>query len=135
MLRELKNGVASLQAESAEPSPKKLKVSNGDAIEGGEVEEPAKGGGGGGDAAGSMDEEGEGISHVTYFERKPEEVGMTEFLGLQRGFSGVVKNRWEDFHVHEIDLDGNVVRLTSVDVPVEDAKEVRALVFIPFTNL
>ena len=75
------------------------------------------------DGTWGLDSEGEGVRQVVLFERQPEEVGMSEFLGLQRGFSGVVKNRWEDFHVHEIDLQGRVVRLTSTDLPAEDCKE------------
>lgn len=70
-----------------------------------------------------LDSEGEGVQEVVIFERQPEEVGMTESLGVHRGFSGVVKNRWEDFHVHEIDLEGQVVRLTSTDLPADDLKE------------
>ena len=46
------------------------------------------------------------------------DVGITEFFAAgHRGFSGVLKTRFSDFIVHEIGLDGEVVRLTNCDVP------------------
>eukprot|EP00004_Rigifila_ramosa_P012990 TRINITY_DN2859_c0_g2_i4.p1 TRINITY_DN2859_c0_g2~~TRINITY_DN2859_c0_g2_i4.p1 ORF type:complete len:633 (-),score=124.84 TRINITY_DN2859_c0_g2_i4:374-2236(-) len=40
------------------------------------------------------------------------DVGITEFLGTAEPFQGVLKERFSDFLVHEIALDGTVVRLT-----------------------
>ncbi|KAL0276260.1 UNVERIFIED_CONTAM: hypothetical protein PYX00_003866 [Menopon gallinae] len=34
-----------------------------------------------------------------------------------KSFSAVIKERYSDFQVHEIDLDGNLVRLTNFDIP------------------
>jgi len=43
------------------------------------------------------------------------DVGITEFVCKDgKGFVGVVKHRYRDFVVNEIDLSGNVVRLTSL---------------------
>ncbi|KAG7366262.1 tRNA pseudouridine synthase D [Nitzschia inconspicua] len=46
-------------------------------------------------------------------------VGISEYLS-DTGFSAVSKARYSDFLVHEVDLQGNVARLTSMAVPTED---------------
>lgn len=45
------------------------------------------------------------------------EVGITQFIGTAPGFSGIIKARFSDFQVNEIDVDGNEVRLTDVTLP------------------
>jgi hypothetical protein len=35
------------------------------------------------------------------------------------GFRGIVKQRYEDFHVNEVAMDGSVVKLTSMKVPLD----------------
>ncbi|XP_059609340.1 pseudouridylate synthase 7 homolog [Phlebotomus argentipes] len=45
------------------------------------------------------------------------DVGITEFVGDSLGFSGIIKCKFSDFQVNEIDLDGNVVKLTDTSVP------------------
>lgn len=45
------------------------------------------------------------------------EVGISQFVGTTPGFSGVIKARFSDFHVNEIDIDGNEVKLTDVTLP------------------
>ncbi|XP_076643173.1 pseudouridine synthase 7 [Halictus rubicundus] len=52
---------------------------------------------------------------------KEHEVGITEFIG-DAGFFGVIKERYTDFHVNEITLDGEIVKLTNQDIP-EDSTE------------
>ncbi|XP_015438631.1 PREDICTED: pseudouridylate synthase 7 homolog [Dufourea novaeangliae] len=52
---------------------------------------------------------------------KEHEVGITEFIGSE-GFFGVIKERYTDFHVNEITLDGETAKLTNQDMP-EDPKE------------
>ncbi|XP_076249525.1 pseudouridine synthase 7 [Calliopsis andreniformis] len=44
------------------------------------------------------------------------DVGITEFIGDQ-GFFGVIKERYTDFHVNEIALDGQIAKLTNQDIP------------------
>ena len=44
-----------------------------------------------------------------------ESVGCTKFANEESGFEGIIKHRYTDFHVHEIDMQGNVVELTSTD--------------------
>lgn len=45
------------------------------------------------------------------------DVGITQFVGSSPGFTGVIKARFSDFQVNEIDQAGNVVRLTSTALP------------------
>lgn len=45
-------------------------------------------------------------------------IGITEYVNRDQGFSGILKQRYSDFQVHEIDTDGNVVHLTGQDIPL-----------------
>ncbi|KAL3920008.1 MAG: hypothetical protein SGILL_003470 [Bacillariaceae sp.] len=49
-------------------------------------------------------------------------LGILEYLNVGQGFSAVVKARYSDFLVHEVDLQGSIARLTSLDIP-ESFKE------------
>lgn len=44
-----------------------------------------------------------------------ESVGITEFINDLPGMNGIIKHRYSDFHVHEIDQDGNIIYLTSLN--------------------
>ncbi|XP_076162636.1 pseudouridine synthase 7 [Ptiloglossa arizonensis] len=44
------------------------------------------------------------------------DVGITEFIG-DKGFFGVIKERFTDFHVNEISLDNQIAKLTNQDIP------------------
>ncbi|CAL7951434.1 unnamed protein product [Xylocopa violacea] len=46
------------------------------------------------------------------------DVGITEFVG-DEGFFGVIKERYTDFHVNEIGLDGRIAELTNQDIPTD----------------
>lgn len=48
-------------------------------------------------------------------------MGIIEYVSKTKGFSGILKQRYPDFHVNEIDRNGNVVHLTNRDLP-EDVK-------------
>ncbi|KAH7948055.1 hypothetical protein HPB52_018157 [Rhipicephalus sanguineus] len=48
-----------------------------------------------------------------------EEVGITEFVGKHKGFNGVLKQRYSDFLVNEIDPSGSIVRLETLEPPPE----------------
>ncbi|KAH7298366.1 hypothetical protein KP509_25G039600 [Ceratopteris richardii] len=48
-----------------------------------------------------------------------EQVGITCYANSARGFSGIVKQRYSDFIVNEIDSEGNVVHLTSLNLSEE----------------
>lgn len=45
------------------------------------------------------------------------DVGITEYLNNHTGFQAVVKARYSDFHVHEIDLKNKILRLDDLSVP------------------
>ncbi|XP_074292662.1 uncharacterized protein LOC141619546 isoform X2 [Silene latifolia] len=53
------------------------------------------------------------------------DVGILCYISNLPGFRGILKQRYSDFIVNEVDLDGNVVRLTSLSVPpeLEEKKE------------
>ncbi|KAL6431202.1 hypothetical protein ACFW04_007127 [Cataglyphis niger] len=48
---------------------------------------------------------------------KEYELGITEYISKHPGFSAIIKERYTDFHVNEIDLDGQVAKLTHQDIP------------------
>ncbi|XP_051146896.1 multisubstrate pseudouridine synthase 7 isoform X1 [Andrographis paniculata] len=54
------------------------------------------------------------------------DVGILCYISSGPGFRGILKQRYSDFIVNEVDLDGNIVHLTSLEAPsevVEDKKE------------
>merc|ERR1711892_1618682 len=51
------------------------------------------------------------------FARGEKEVGIECFIADNVAISGIVKHRWSDFHVREVDAKGTVARLTTFDVP------------------
>ncbi|PIN26595.1 tRNA pseudouridine(13) synthase [Handroanthus impetiginosus] len=51
------------------------------------------------------------------------DVGILCYISQLPGFRGILKQRYSDFIVNEVDLDGNVVHLTSLEVPPEIAEE------------
>lgn len=48
-----------------------------------------------------------------------QDVGITEYVGTHKGFSGILKQRYSDFLVNEIDPSGRVVRLETLEPPPE----------------
>ncbi|KAK4410846.1 Pseudouridylate synthase 7 [Sesamum angolense] len=51
------------------------------------------------------------------------DVGILCYISHLPGFRGILKQRYSDFIVNEVDLDGNVVHLTSLEAPSEIAEE------------
>lgn len=47
---------------------------------------------------------------------KEGDVGITEYISSSPGFSAIIKQRYSDFIVNEIDEEGRLVRLTSLEV-------------------
>lgn len=47
------------------------------------------------------------------------DVGITEYISGHEGFSGVIKQRFSDFHVNEITTDGSIAKLTDLAPPVD----------------
>lgn len=64
---------------------------------------------------------------------KESESGITEYIGKHPGFFAIIKERYNDFHVNEIDLDGQVAKLTQQDIPRdpcddENIEDLKALI-------
>ncbi|KAH1083475.1 hypothetical protein J1N35_023236 [Gossypium stocksii] len=51
------------------------------------------------------------------------DVGILCFISSLPGFRGILKQRYSDFIVNEVDTEGNVVHLTSLDAPPEAFQE------------
>ncbi|KAL6515196.1 hypothetical protein OROHE_018828 [Orobanche hederae] len=51
------------------------------------------------------------------------DVGILCYISDLLGFSGILKQRYSDFIVNEVDLDGNVVHLTSLEASLEVADQ------------
>ncbi|XP_051771673.1 pseudouridylate synthase 7 homolog [Ctenopharyngodon idella] len=47
------------------------------------------------------------------------DVGIHKFISEHEGFSGILKERYSDFVVHEISKDGKIVRLDDLSVPAD----------------
>uniref|UniRef100_A0A8C3YLY7 Pseudouridylate synthase 7 homolog n=1 Tax=Catagonus wagneri TaxID=51154 RepID=A0A8C3YLY7_9CETA len=47
------------------------------------------------------------------------DVGITKFVSSHQGFSGILKERYSDFVVHEIGKDGQISHLNDLSVPVD----------------
>ncbi|KAJ4439010.1 hypothetical protein ANN_14966, partial [Periplaneta americana] len=47
------------------------------------------------------------------------DVGITEYISDHEGFNGIIKQRFSDFHVHEITSDGTIAKLTDLSPPVD----------------
>ncbi|XP_054804003.1 multisubstrate pseudouridine synthase 7 [Prosopis cineraria] len=50
------------------------------------------------------------------------DVGISCYISDLPGFRGILKQRYSDFIVNEVDRDGNVVQLSSLDVPEESVE-------------
>uniref|UniRef100_H2ZX24 Pseudouridylate synthase 7 homolog n=1 Tax=Latimeria chalumnae TaxID=7897 RepID=H2ZX24_LATCH len=48
------------------------------------------------------------------------DVGITKFVSSHQGFSGILKERYSDFVVHEISKNGKISHLDDLSVPVDD---------------
>lgn len=48
------------------------------------------------------------------------EVGITEYISKLDGFSGVIKARFSDFQVNEIDVEGKTAKLTDTSIPKDN---------------
>ncbi|RDY08040.1 hypothetical protein CR513_07775, partial [Mucuna pruriens] len=53
------------------------------------------------------------------------DVGISHFISDLPGFRGILKQRYSDFIVNEVDRDGTVVQLSSLDAPEEEPESVQ----------
>ncbi|KAI9561011.1 hypothetical protein GHT06_011967 [Daphnia sinensis] len=49
-------------------------------------------------------------------ERKETDIGISEYVSKGPGFSAILKQRYSDFQVHEIDMNGTVIHLTDQSI-------------------
>ncbi|XP_076863256.1 pseudouridylate synthase 7 homolog isoform X2 [Brachyhypopomus gauderio] len=73
------------------------------------------------DAEAVQNEDGEGESFADMMKSGLSEVdvGIYKFVSDHKGFSGILKERYSDFVVHEISKEGKTLRLDDLTVPVE----------------
>ncbi|XP_018610354.1 pseudouridylate synthase 7 homolog isoform X2 [Scleropages formosus] len=71
---------------------------------------------------GEEDVEGDGETFADMMKHGLTEldVGILKFVSDHKGFSGILKERYSDFVVHEINKEGKTVRLDDLTVPVEE---------------
>ncbi|XP_031640468.1 pseudouridylate synthase 7 homolog [Contarinia nasturtii] len=55
--------------------------------------------------------------NVIYSSLKENEIGITEYTTTTNGFTGIIKQRISDFHVHEIGFDGKLCELENFSIP------------------
>ncbi|XP_051856426.1 pseudouridylate synthase 7 homolog isoform X3 [Antechinus flavipes] len=66
------------------------------------------------------DGEGESFADMMKYGLTEVDVGITKFVSSHQGFSGILKERYSDFIVHEIGKDGHISHLDNLSVPVDD---------------
>ncbi|XP_041058440.1 pseudouridylate synthase 7 homolog isoform X2 [Carcharodon carcharias] len=73
-------------------------------------------------AAHEEDEEGDGDSFADMMKYSlvEQDVGITKFVSSHQGFSGILKERYSDFVVHEINKEGKIVVLDDLSVPADN---------------
>ncbi|XP_072509208.1 pseudouridylate synthase 7 homolog isoform X6 [Notamacropus eugenii] len=66
------------------------------------------------------EEDGESFADMMKHGLTEVDVGITKFVSSHQGFSGILKERYSDFIVHEIGKDGRISYLDNLTVPVDD---------------
>ncbi|VTJ74397.1 Hypothetical predicted protein [Marmota monax] len=69
---------------------------------------------------GEEEEEAESFADMMKHGLTELDVGITKFVSSHQGFSGILKERYSDFVVHEIGKDGQISHLDDLSVPVDD---------------
>lgn len=64
-----------------------------------------------------------------------EELGICEFISEGQGFSGLIKERFSDFNVYEIDKSGQVVHLDNRKIPADAESDIVKDPELNYTNL
>ncbi|XP_066561607.1 pseudouridylate synthase 7 homolog isoform X2 [Amia ocellicauda] len=81
----------------------------GEEEEPGEIEELRNG----------VEEDGESFADMMKHGLMERDVGILKFISDHKGFSGILKERYSDFVVHEINKEGVTVYLDNLSVPVD----------------
>lgn len=66
---------------------------------------------------------------------KEDQVGISEYINKGEGFNGIIKSRFSDFHVNEIDIDGKILHLTDLSIPEEKEGGISRNLCIIFHNI
>ncbi|XP_054582354.1 pseudouridylate synthase 7 homolog isoform X3 [Eptesicus fuscus] len=69
---------------------------------------------------GEEEEEAESFADMMKHGLTELDVGITKFVSSHQGFSGILKERYSDFVVHEIGKDGRISHLDDLSVPVDE---------------
>ncbi|XP_071469288.1 pseudouridylate synthase 7 homolog isoform X2 [Marmota flaviventris] len=69
---------------------------------------------------GEEEEEAESFADMMKHGLTELDVGITKFVSSHQGFSGILKERYSDFVVHEIGKDGQISHLDDLSVPVDE---------------
>ncbi|KAJ3596037.1 hypothetical protein NHX12_002446 [Muraenolepis orangiensis] len=70
-----------------------------------------------------VEEEGETFADMMKHGLTELDVGILKFISDHKGFSGILKERYSDFVVHEINREGKTVQLDDLSVPPEVEEE------------
>nr|XP_022908215.1 pseudouridylate synthase 7 homolog [Onthophagus taurus] len=57
------------------------------------------------------------VSDVPQEQLNEKDVGITEYLSDLAGFSGILKARYSDFHVNEINREGEIAKFSTTEIP------------------
>ncbi|XP_070950818.1 pseudouridylate synthase 7 homolog isoform X6 [Macaca nemestrina] len=66
------------------------------------------------------EEESESFADMMKHGLTEADVGITKFVSSHQGFSGILKERYSDFVVHEIGKDGRISHLNDLSIPVDE---------------
>lgn len=79
-----------------------------------------------GEASDGEEEEGETFADMMKYGLTEVDVGINKYVSDHEGFSGILKERYSDFVVHEINKEGKIVHLDDLSIPpdVEETPEV-----------
>lgn len=53
------------------------------------------------------------------------DVGITEYISQHKGFNAILKQRYSDFVVNEIDISGDIVQLTDISPPKNEERTIQ----------
>lgn len=66
------------------------------------------------------EEESESFADMMKHGLTEADVGITKFVSSHQGFSGILKERYSDFVVHEIGKDGRISHLNDLSIPADE---------------
>ncbi|XP_057182923.1 pseudouridylate synthase 7 homolog isoform X1 [Triplophysa rosa] len=98
--------------EDPEPAAKRFRVEDEHEEEESEARDEEEQGG-------DEEEKGDHFADMMKHGLSESDVGIHKFISDHEGFSGILKERYSDFVVHEINKDGKIVALDDLSVPAD----------------